>query len=306
MKHKLFEKLDNQKIFKLVLGLGNQNFEEIEHLTHIYAAAGADMFDINPSKEAVEAVFRGVKKAGKNIEDFLYSISTGMEGDTHIQKCSINPDKCKRCGKCIKKCPRQAIVWEDKYPKVIAQNCIGCKKCDDCKAISFGDVKTNIENIVKIAQDYNLDCVELHLSTKKIPDKEIKYIINNFDGVLSLCLDRKHYSNERIKKLLTKVTKWNNGTDFIVQADGVPISGGDNTYNSTLQAVAMAHIVQDFGTYILISGGTNEKTAQLAKMCCLRYNGISVGSYARKIVKDRDFDDAVVEARRLIEACRND
>ena len=84
------------------------------------------------------------------------------------------------------------------------------------------------------------------------------------------------------------------------------MSGGDNTFNSTLQAVAMAHIVQPYGTYILMSGGTNEKTAELAKMCSLKYNGISIGSYARKIVKDRSLTDAVAQAQRLIEVCRND
>ena len=163
-----------------------------------------------------------------------------------------------------------------------------------------------MEKIVKIAKKYKLDCIEIHLSTKKIPDKEIKYVIQNFKGALSLCLDRKFYSNERVKKLIHKVTKWKGDTNFIIQADGVPMSGGDNTFNSTLQAVAMAHLIQPYGTYILMSGGTNEKTSELAKMCSLRYNGISIGSYARKIVKDKNLTDAVTQAQRLIEVCRND
>lgn len=300
----LLKNLDERKIFKLVLGLGNQDLESIKHLVEIYCEAGADMFDINPSKEAVETVFDTIKKSGKDIKDFYYSISTALAGDVHAQKCFITPEKCKRCGKCVKKCPQSAIVFEDKYPKVITQKCIGCRKCDDCKAISFTDTKTEIENIVKIATEYKLDCIELHLSAKKIPDEEIKYIIKEFDGVLSLCLDRKHYSNERVKKLINKVTKWNKSAKFIIQADGVPMSGGDNSFESTLQAVSMAHLVQPYGTYILMSGGTNEKTSELAKMCSLRYNGVSVGSYARKIVKDKTKEDAVIAAKRLIEACK--
>lgn len=306
MKQKLLDTLNTKKIFKLVLGLGNKHFEEIEDLVTIYAIAGADMFDINPSKEAVEAVLRGVKKSGKNPEDFYYSISMGLSGDTHIQKCLINKDKCKNCGKCAKKCPQNAIVPDKGSYKVIQENCIGCQKCDDCKAISFTECEYDVEKIVKIAKKYKLDCIEIHLSTKKIPDKEIKYVIENFKGALSLCLDRKFYSNERVKKLINKVTKWKGDTNFIIQADGVPMSGGDNTFNSTLQAVAMAHLVQPYGTYIFMSGGTNEKTSELAKMCSLRYNGISIGSYARKIVKDKNLTDAVAQAQRLIEVCRND
>ncbi len=35
----------------------------------------------------------------------------------------------------------------------------------------------------------------------------------------------------------------------------------------------------------MLSGGTNTKTTELAKMCEIQYNGVAVGSYARKIVK---------------------
>lgn len=306
MKKTLLEVLDERKIFKLVLGLGNQNYEEIESLVEIYARADADMIDINPSKEAVEAVLRGIEKAGKNHDEIYLSISTGVSGDTHIQKAVIDRKKCVKCGKCIKKCSQNAISFKDGIVNVCAEKCIGCKKCDFCKAISFSESQEKIEDIVKLANEYAIDCVELHLSTKEIPDHEIKYIINNSACVLSLCLDRKFYSNERLKKLINKVIKWNNGTDFIIQADGVPMSGGDDTFNSTLQAVAMAHLVQNFGTYLLMSGGTNNKTSQLAKMCGLRYNGISVGSYARKITKGKSLDEAIHEARTLIENCKND
>lgn len=306
MKKSLLETLNERKIFKLVLGLGNQDFKEIEELCAIYAKAGCDMFDINPSKEAFEAVLRGIEKAGKTPKDFYFSISLGLSGDTHIQKAVIDPKKCIKCGKCIKKCPQDAIAFENGLVKVHTEKCIGCKKCDFCKAISFTQSENNIEEVIALAKEYEIDCVEIHLSTKEIPDREIKYILKEFKGALSLCLDRKFYSNERLKKLIHKVKKWKGDENFIIQADGVPMSGGDDTFNSTLQAVAMAHLVQDYGTYILLSGGTNSKTSELAKLCGLRYNGISIGSYARKIVKGKGFDTAVSEAEKLIKACKND
>ena len=58
-------------------------------------------------------------------------------------------------------------------------------------------------------------------------------------------------------------------------------------YKTTLQAVATAEIVQNekFPVYIMLSGGTNSKTAELANMCGINYHGIAIGSYAREIVR---------------------
>ena len=39
-------------------------------------------------------------------------------------------------------------------------------------------------------------------------------------------------------------------------------------------------------------------------MCSLKYNGISVGSYARKIIKDKPKEEAIIVAKKLIEACK--
>ena len=36
---------------------------------------------------------------------------------------------------------------------------------------------------------------------------------------------------------------------------------------------------------MILSGGTNSKTTELAKMCNIKYSGVAIGSYARKIVK---------------------
>ena len=86
----------------------------------------------------------------------------------------------------------------------------------------------------------------------------------------------------------------------IIQADGIPMSGSEDNYKTTLQAVAMAEIIQDAEqpVYLLISGGTNSKTRKLAELCDIKYNGIAIGSYARKIVKEyitrTDFYDKTV------------
>ena len=37
---------------------------------------------------------------------------------------------------------------------------------------------------------------------------------------------------------------------------------------------------------ILISGGTNSLTGKLARQCGVNFNGIAIGTYARKIIRD--------------------
>jgi hypothetical protein len=36
----------------------------------------------------------------------------------------------------------------------------------------------------------------------------------------------------------------------------------------------------------LLSGGTNSKSSELARLCSVNINGVAIGSYARKIVGD--------------------
>ena len=47
------------------------------------------------------------------------------------------------------------------------------------------------------------------------------------------------------------------------------------------------------GLYVLVSGGTNEKTKELADLTNVRVNGVSIGTYARDIIykniKNKDF-----------------
>lgn len=46
-------------------------------------------------------------------------------------KAGINTEKCKRCYKCVSRCPMNAIVMgENGYPKVDSEKCNGCKLCE--------------------------------------------------------------------------------------------------------------------------------------------------------------------------------
>ena len=93
--------------------------------------------------------------------------------------------------------------------------------------------------------------------------------------------------DEQLISTLQKMIKTRKPYSTIIQADGYPMSGGNDDYKTTLQAVATAEIVQNakLPVYLMLSGGTNSKTAELAKICDIDYHAIAVGSFARKIVK---------------------
>ena len=100
----------------------------------------------------------------------------------------------------------------------------------------------------------------------------------------------------------------------IIQADGIAMSGNDDELGTTLQAVATAQLFQNakMPVYIMMSGGTNTKSTELAKQCGVRPHCLAVGSFARKIVKkylvmdnilqnEQALDEAVKIAKWLID-----
>ena len=160
-----------------------------------------------------------------------------------------------------------------------------------------------------------IDCIELHAMGTDEEEIFSKWnTINNlYSGILSICIGRGNIGDKtlltRIKKMLANRTPYST----IIQADGFPMSGGKDDYKTTLQAVAAAEIVQNenLPVYIMLSGGTNSKTAELAQLCNINFNGIAIGSYARKIVQnevgrndfltnDRIFKSALSKAETLI------
>ena len=257
--------LESKRCFKLVCGAGNEDVLQVENLTALYAKAGCRFFDVNASSEVVEAAKRGLKFA--EVDDACICVSVGIKGDPHVCKAQIDYDKCIGCGQCDEICPQRAIV----YHKVKKAKCIGCGRV--------------LPPLVKSG----IDCIELHAMGENSCEieKNWDYIKENFDGIISICTSRGKLSDkaliERIKTMTENLAPYR----VIVQADGFPMSGGEDDYKTTLQAVATAEIVQNenLPVYIMLSGGTNSKTAELARMCGINYHGIAVGSYARKIVR---------------------
>lgn len=282
----LKELLETKHCFKLVCGAGNEDVETVKRLVYLYALAGCRFFDLSANIEIVNAASEALEKA--KVYDAYLGVSVGIKGDPHSSKTVIDYEKCVNCGACEAVCPQGAIC----YAKVKRAKCIGCGRCwKVCSrnAISYVDEEKNLDEILPSIVEKGIDCIELHVDSQN--ENEIfskwHYINKIYDGLVSICISRGKMGDEAVVERIQRMINGKEDYSVIIQADGFPMSGGDDNYKSTLQAVATAEIVQNakLPVYLMLSGGTNEKTTELARMCEISYHAVAIGSYARKIVR---------------------
>lgn len=282
----LKELLETRHCFKLVCGAGNEDIEEIKRLVYVYAAAGCRFFDLSANTDVINAAREALDLA--KVYDAYLCVSVGIKNDPHVNKAVIDYERCVNCGSCEAVCPQGAIH----YAKVKKEKCIGCGRCwKVCSraAISYVSEEKNLDEVLPSIVDSGIDCIEFHamgLNEEEIFSKW-QYINDNYEGLLSICTSRGKLSDEALVDRVKRMIESREPYSTIIQADGFPMSGGDDNYKSTLQAVATAEIIQNakLPVYLVLSGGTNGKTTELARMCEISYNGVAIGSYARKIVK---------------------
>ncbi len=283
----LKELLETKHCFKLVCGAGNEDVEEIKRLVYIYAIAGCRLFDLSANEDVINAAREALELA--KVYDAYLCISVGIKDDPHIKKAVIDYDRCVNCGACEVTCPQGAI----KDAKIKKEKCVGCGKCwKVCSraAISYVSEEKNLDEVLPPIVEKGIDCIELHATG--LDEEEIfskwQYICDNYEGLLSICISREQLSDEALVQRIQKMIEGREPYSTIIQADGFPLSGGDDNYKSTLQTVATAEIVQNskLPVYLMLSGGTNSKSTELARLCEISYHGVAVGSYARKIVRE--------------------
>lgn len=309
--------LETRKCFKLVCGAGNEDAVEVEKLVALYAAAGASYFDLSAKEDVVRAAFEGAKRAGAQGKVY-FNVSVGIKGDPHVSKAYIDPEKCVACGKCMGACVIQRAITPGKKYKVRTMRCIGCGACAlvcPVKAISILSEPEPLAKVLPPLIKLGLHSLELHAVTE---DEETAFaqwseMERYFGGMLSLCIDRSRVSDRqlvaRVKRFIAKRPEFST----VIQADGAPMSGCDDREATTLQALGTAQIVDraSLPAFLMLSGGTNSKTARLAKLFGIKAHGVALGSYARKIVAqyvDREdflsnrkaFSAALAVARRLV------
>ena len=297
--------LEKGQFFKLICGAGNENATEVYRLALIYTLAGAKGFDVSASPEIVKSCVLGIdaaygasEKLQITIEDRPFiTVSVGMPGDHHVRKASIIED-CVECTKCIPVCPTDAIP--DTY-EIIQDLCIGCGNCEAAcppkvAAVRYTHNGKALRDLLPKCIAAGAENIELHAA---VPDdnaimEEWQVVSESQpNNYVSMCLDRYHLTNHHLVERI-RMAKDIAGDRLIIQADGVPMSGGSDDLNTTLQAVAIADVIQKDlvekdkkfkNLPILLSGGTNSYTGELANSANIKFSGISMGTHARKIVK---------------------
>lgn len=297
---------ENKNCFKLVCGAGNEDAEEVEKLVTIYSKAGCNFFDVCANPEIVDAAKKGILNSGITENRFI-CVSVGIDGDPHITKANIDAEKCIKCGLCKDICQHDAIIFNGNY-ETKKERCLGCSQClSICPqhAISMESKLIDYKEVLPELIKKGIDCIEFHaISTDEVDvDEKWTQINEMFDGMLCISLDRSELGDRKLKERVARMIKNRKPFSTIIQADGIAMSGNDDELGTTLQAVATAQLFQNakLPIYIMMSGGTNTKSTELAKQCGVRPHCLAVGSYARKIVKKYLAMDDILENEKALE-----
>lgn len=343
--------LHEENCFKMICGAGNEDCAQVKKLSFIYTLAGAKILDVSANVDVVKAAMEGIdlafeysKKINKVLEirPFIM-VSIGMPGDHHVRKSYIDPFKCIGCTLCIPVCPTDAIpknfvkeldVFKmlngsfeepDQSKEIVIKDlCIGCGKCSNIcpkdDIISYRHNARELKELLPKCLNAGAELFELHAAVGEddITLEEWKLVCEiNPNNYNSMCLDRLNLGNLRLENRINEARKISNDK-IMIQADGYPMSGGENDYNTTLQAIACADVVNkkfnmklnkkrtvdSIGKQmisakklykniddpevvpILISGGTNSHSKELANKTSVRINGVSIGTFARDLIEE--------------------
>jgi NADH:ubiquinone oxidoreductase subunit F (NADH-binding)/(2Fe-2S) ferredoxin/NAD-dependent dihydropyrimidine dehydrogenase PreA subunit len=99
--------------------------EQLSHVIHQSALCGLGQTAANPVLSALQ-YFR------EEFEIHVKEKRCPAKRCSALLKFEVDPDLCKKCGKCFKSCPSDAITWKKKEVAVIdKEKCVKCMSCFD-------------------------------------------------------------------------------------------------------------------------------------------------------------------------------
>ena len=163
-------------------------------------------------------------------------------------------------------------------------------------------LRVNFEQELEALLDTSFDVFELHVDYFDINSikNKIYKVTNIFQNkLISLNCSRKKLSNANIVEIIKSVKEFSKNK-LIIEVDGISNQRNSNKYNQTLQTISTADIVNkqlrdDEPKYknvpLILSGGTNQSTSELAIQCSVPFNGISINSsYLSEITNETMFN----------------
>ena len=270
----LKEILNSGDCFKMICGAGNEDAPYVKKLALIYTLGGAKILDVSCSVKVIEHAMEGIDLAYEVSKELKIDIgarpfimaSIGMPGDHHVRKSYIDPTLCIGCRLCIPVCPTNAIpegftsildTWkelggsygqEDQSKEIVIKDlCIGCGKCSNIcpkdDIISYRHNARALRELLPKCMEAGAETFELHAAIGEDDvTKEEWRVLNeiNTTNYNSMCLDRLNLGNLKLEHRIAEAVS-EAGERTLIQADGYPMSGGEDDYNTTLQAVAYPH-----------------------------------------------------------------
>lgn len=309
--------------FKLICGASYQHLPAIEHLTRVYALAGADCIDIaaDPAvlavaRQTLDTLWEWGDRLGIGVDRPWLMVSVNDGEDPHFRKAVFDPQQCPAdCPRpCVNLCPTQAIVFEDRLPLqntsilqrgVQSDRCYGCGRCLPVCPLQHIHTQSYVVPatalLPQIINDRAIDALELHTQVGhetafKTLWKTIGSGVSHLKLLAISCpfapdvLDYLHWISEFINPLPCLLL-W--------QTDGRPMSG-DIGAGTTHTAIRFAQdlLRTDLPGFVQLAGGTNGYTVPKLKSLGLlsrsslnssselgrKVSGIAYGSYARKLL----------------------
>ncbi len=166
--------------------------------------------------------------------------------------------------------------------------------------LSFEKKLFEIKEDLKLIKNHNFDVFEIHVDHNDFSHiKSILELINLnlIDRAFSFNISRTKFSNANMIELI-KLANAKLKRNIMIEVEGETSTNKKyNESNQTIQTISTADIINKQLKLkelkykkipILLSGGTNSKTAELARKCGVLFNGIT---YTENFLKDSKYQN---------------
>lgn len=306
------QSLKEQNFKKLIVGAALKDFKSIEDYSYYFTHAQANAIDISAFPHSVISAIKGIKKALKEDSDLkepLVMVSVNIGEDPHFRRIELDLNACTECLDCIPTCPSEAFSHsEDQNFSYNIDLCFGCSNClPACKdnALKFSNWNSYEASSLTELVELGASAIELHLNQDlKSFESFYKTMPPSFK-LESFCIGSSTANKKELEAAVDSIIesvvfKHGPGYSFIIQVDGIPISGArdlkienKDQFSIDKAKLVLSHIQNKYPSlqkqiFIQLAGGTNEKTLSKAHQQEIPVSGVAIGSYARKKIIEVD------------------